>query len=173
MRNITRNKIQLADTLINHIFDNRTRSAAGAQHRNALSTYINIIVFQHSAKAKVICVIAFGTLFIELNRIYCADSLSLTRNAVQKRHNVQFMRNGNIAARIVGAQLFHALRQVLLRCFQQRIIALDTGIFKKQLVNLRRKAVSQLTAQKSVMLHLFIPFARKHDNCQEPCNRCS
>ena len=146
MRNITRNKIQLADTLINHIFDNSTRCAAGTQHRNTLSAHINIVVFQHSAEAEVIGIVAFSTVFIELNRIYSADSLSLTRNAVQKRHNVQFMRNGNIAARIVGTQLFHTLRQVLLRCFQQRIIALDTGIFKKQLVNLRRKAVSQLTA---------------------------
>ena len=137
MSNISRNKIQLADTLINHIFDNCTCSAAGAQHSNTLSAHINIVVFQHSAKAEVIGIVAFGTVFIKFNRVYSADSLSLTRNTVQQRHNVQFMRNGNIAARIIGTQLLHALGQVLLRCFQQRIIALDTRIFKKQLVNLR------------------------------------
>ena len=137
MGNISRNKIQLADTLINHIFDNRTRSAAGAQHRNTLSAHINIVVFQHSAKAEVIGIVAFGTVFIKFNRIYSTDSLSLTCNAVQQRHNMQFMRNGNIAACIVGTQLLHALRQILLRSFQQRIIALNACILKKQLVNLR------------------------------------
>ena len=137
MRNVTRNKIQLADTLINHIFDNCTRSAAGAQHRNTLSAHINIVVFQHSAKAKIICIVAFGTIFIKLNRVYSADSLSLTCNAVQQRHNMQLMRNGNIATCIVGTQLLHALRQILLRSFQQHIIAFNTRIFKKQLVNLR------------------------------------
>ena len=137
MGNVTRNKIQLADTLINHIFDNRTRSAAGAQHRNTLSAHINIVVFQHSAKAEVIGIVAFGTVFIKLNRVYSTDSLSLTCNAVQQRHNMQFMRNGNIAARIIGTQLFHTFGQFLLRCFQQHIIAFNTSIFKKQLVNLR------------------------------------
>ena len=88
MGNVTRNKIQLADTLINHIFDNRTRSAAGTQHRNTLSSHINIVVFQHSAKAEVIGIVAFGTVFIKFNRIYSADSLSFTCNAVQQRHNM-------------------------------------------------------------------------------------
>ena len=137
MRHITRNQIQLAYALIRHILDNSTSRTAGAQHSDTLCTHINIIIFQHSAKAEVISIIAFSTIFAKLNRVHRADSLCLTRNAVEQRHNVQLVRNRHVAACAILAQKLHACGQLLLRRFPQAIVTLYTGIFKEQLMNLR------------------------------------
>ena len=137
MRHITRNQIQLAYTLICHIFDNSTRRTASAQHSDTLCTHVNIIIFQHSAKAEVISIIAFSTIFAKLNRVHRADSLRLTRDAIEQRHNVQLVRNRHVAACALLAQQLHACGQLLLWRFPQAVIALYAGIFKEQLMNLR------------------------------------
>ena len=82
--------------VIEEILNDGPGPSAGPEDDTVLIFYGDAGMSQRPAETAVICIVSEGTVVRKMNRIDGADDAGFPRNIRQIRHDVEFIRNGDI-----------------------------------------------------------------------------